>query len=106
MATLVKFTQALRVLTLLEEMDLSGNQSVNGTLPEFLGTSLVQLKFLDISGTAIAGTIPESYGRLPNLTVFHVDETNVTGPIPEALCTRPELDVLADCGDQVTCCQT
>jgi len=35
--------EEFQVLTQLEEMDLSGNPRVNGTLPEFLGTSLVQL---------------------------------------------------------------
>lgn len=90
----------------LKVLKFAGNQ-LEGTLSDSWGDNLPSLEWIDLSDNrGLSGTIPESYGRLPNLTVFHVDETNVTGPIPEALCTRPELDVLADCGDQVTCCQT
>lgn len=91
----------------LTHIGLAGNQ-LSGSLPNNLGL-LTLLEELDVSGNLnMRGTIPESLGALNNsLTMLDVSGTAITGSIPHALCQRERggrLTIKATCSSALKCC--
>ncbi|CAO2187326.1 unnamed protein product [Urochloa humidicola] len=64
----------------LISLDLSDNENLSGTLPEFIQGSALQ--FLLLSGTKLSGTIPESISNLHNLTELDLSNCQFHGLIP------------------------
>lgn len=90
----------------LRIFDVADNR-MEGTLPEALG-ELISLEELNVSGNVdIIGTIPVSLAVLGNLSALDITNTPMTGLIPEELCRKWKEDgvveIQADC-DKVGCC--
>ncbi|CAB9504939.1 Leucine rich repeat N-terminal domain [Seminavis robusta] len=79
---------------------LGGNYYTGSTLPTQLGL-LTQLVELDLSETAITGTIPSEYSSLTNLEVLKLGG-EVSGSIPKAIC-GPQLGTLSVNCEKVEC---
>jgi Leucine-rich repeat (LRR) protein len=91
-------------LPLLTMLDLDDN-GLTGEIPSELG-QISSLTFLLLNGNdGIYGTVPSEVQLLPQIDIFLVDRTSVTGDLNQ-LCTksrRPEI-AGADClGDEIQC---
>jgi len=83
-----------------------GHNSFSGTVPEKLA-SLEYLQELDISGNpSVEGVIPSDCGAMTNLIYFDVSATGVTGTFPDVFCEQVrdgKLEIVADC-QEMECC--
>jgi Leucine-rich repeat (LRR) protein len=85
----------LFLFTRLQELDVSGNQALSGTIPSEVGI-LVQLTSLSIADTKLYGTIPSELASIPQLheltVVGHDDPcSGFHGDIPASLFDNPFL---------------
>ncbi|GAX11689.1 hypothetical protein FisN_7Lh057 [Fistulifera solaris] len=65
-------------LTNLEEFDCS-HTMFHGPLREDIFENMAQLRYLEISGNQVNGTLPQSLISLPNLKYFYADSVGLTG---------------------------
>ncbi|XP_058071079.1 receptor-like protein 15 [Magnolia sinica] len=74
-------------------LDVSNNH-ISGQLPENIGFSLSNLKYLNMSTNALRGTFPLSMGNMRELFTLDLSRNNFSGEIPEQLalgCIRLEV---------------
>jgi len=71
----------LRNLTKLTELSLKAS-SLTGIIPDWIGTDLSKLKFLDFGENSLEGPLPESVGTLSNLWILILNKNNLNGTIP------------------------
>ncbi|XVF75123.1 hypothetical protein PTKIN_Ptkin13bG0162200 [Pterospermum kingtungense] len=104
-------------LSELQQLDLSYNTGLIGTLPTSIGNlkkltnlilvgcgfigpvpdtigSLSQLKFLSLNSNGFIGSIPPSIGNLLNLYWLDMADNQLEGPIPVSDGSTPGLDML------------
>ncbi|XVF75117.1 hypothetical protein PTKIN_Ptkin13bG0162000 [Pterospermum kingtungense] len=104
-------------LSELQQLDLSYNTGLTGTLPTSIGNlkkltnlilvgcgfigpvpdtigSLSQLKFLSLNSNGFTGSIPPSIGNLSNLYWLDMADNQLGGPIPVSDGSTPGLDML------------
>ncbi|XP_021820462.1 receptor-like protein 12 [Prunus avium] len=68
----------------LQTIDLSGNQQLQGSLPEFPKNASLQSLFLN--GANFSGQLlPNSIGNLKRLSKIDISTCNFTGPIPRSM---------------------
>ena len=72
----------------LELLDLAYNPNLNGSLPEFQSSSLINL-LLDQTG--FYGTLPVSIGKLSSLNVLSIPDCHFLGYIPSSLGNLTQL---------------
>ncbi|MCU0426465.1 MAG: T9SS type A sorting domain-containing protein [Candidatus Kapabacteria bacterium] len=75
--------QALRFLTQLRTLNLSGNPLV-GAFPQYIA-NYRRLETLNFSGMRLSGPLNDSIGALRNLAVFNLSNNTLSGIIPRAL---------------------
>ncbi|KAL4352683.1 hypothetical protein GQ457_06G005710 [Hibiscus cannabinus] len=80
--------QILQVRT-LQSVDISDNEKLDGSLPEFHHDS--SLRNLVLSGTKFSGSLPESIGKLVNLTKLDLSYCNFSGAIPSSISKLHQL---------------
>ncbi|KAL9154404.1 hypothetical protein ABFS82_10G111500 [Erythranthe guttata] len=64
--------------------DVSRNQ-IESQIPNFIGSILPNLKFLNMTRNRLHGTIPTSLGDMRNLDALDLSHNNLSGEIPEHL---------------------
>lgn len=67
----------------LQQLGLSFNENLTGTLPEFPQRSA--LRELSLAGTSFTGSLPDSIANLPSLTRVDLNGCNFGGPIPATM---------------------
>jgi len=72
----------------LELLDLRLNPNLNGSLPEFESSSLIQL---GLDHTSFYGTLPVSIGKLRSLIVLSIPSCHFSGYIPSSLGNLTQL---------------
>ncbi|KAK9095831.1 hypothetical protein Sjap_021328 [Stephania japonica] len=85
-------TQQMFHLPNLEILDLSHNDNLTGSLPEFPQESTLQK--LNLGYTKFSGHIPHSIGNLKQLTYFEVNHCGFSGPLPHSLGDLAQLAFL------------
>ncbi|XP_044452113.1 receptor-like protein EIX2 [Triticum aestivum] len=88
-------------LTVLEELDLSGNQFSSPDTPNWLG-GVTSLKSLRLAGCQLSGTFANKLGNLTLLENFDFGFNNVDGMIPGALKTMCNLKSLDLTGNNIS----
>ncbi|KAE8707543.1 putative leucine-rich repeat receptor-like protein kinase [Hibiscus syriacus] len=71
-------------LSELQELDLSYNEGIGGSLPPTIG-NLKNLINLILVGCGFFGPIPDTIGSLPQLRVLSLNSNGFTGPIPRSI---------------------
>jgi hypothetical protein len=86
----------------LKVLDLSWTQ-IDGEIPSSLGNAS-SLEYISLVGTSLSGTIPTAIGGLTHLKAFQFARNkHLSGSLPTAVCSLPDLHELwADC-DLVSC---
>ena len=85
--------EEITLLTSLKSLVLEDQEFAdeNGQMPSILG-ELTTLTELSITKNNFKwSTIPESYSKLVNLEIFHVESCNVSGPLPPFLSSMTSL---------------
>lgn len=72
--------QWLKNLTSLTELSLKSSNLIQ-TIPDWLGSSLSKLLFLDLAENALTGTIPQSLQNMIDLTVLILNQNQLTGQL-------------------------
>ncbi|XP_023645972.1 probable LRR receptor-like serine/threonine-protein kinase At1g53440 isoform X2 [Capsella rubella] len=54
-----------------------------GTIPEYIGSSMSNLKLLDLSSNMINGTIPDTFRNLKQFNFMYLNDNSLTGPVPQ-----------------------
>merc|ERR1711971_843330 len=72
--------QWLKNLTSLTELSLKSSNLIQ-TIPDWLGSSLSRLLFLDLAENALTGTIPQSLSNMTDLTVLILNQNQLTGQL-------------------------
>lgn len=68
-----------------------GENNLNQTLPSDIG-KLTRLYQLDLTGNVdLSGAIPAELGALTRLVLLSLTGTSLTGTLPEAFCSIPDL---------------
>lgn len=70
-----------RALSSLRELNASGF-TLGRSIPDWFFTSLTSLQVLDLTASALFGTIPPTLGNSSNLTFLSLARNNLTGDIP------------------------
>ena len=85
------FPQAIFQVPTLEILDLSYNEFLQGSFPEFHQN--LSLRTLLLSSTNFSGTLPESIGELQKLSRIELAAAgnNFTGPIPNSMANLTQL---------------
>nr|TKR90256.1 hypothetical protein D5086_0000236360 [Populus alba] len=85
------FPQAIFQVPSLEILDLSYNEFLQGSFPEFHQN--LSLRTLLLSNTNFSGTLPQSIGGLQKLSRIELAEAgnNFTGPIPNSMANLTQL---------------
>lgn len=86
----------------LVELHLSDN-SVVGTIPTDLGL-LTDLRELALTDNPLDGTVPHAIEYLPDLQYLNIENTDITGTIPSLLCIKPNLHLDFDCSTKLCSC--
>jgi hypothetical protein len=82
----------------LRMLDLSANQ-LTGSLPEELGG--LDIETLNVASNGLTGDIPASFAEFNSLSIFSLQNTNITGGLESAFCDRsfaPHIE--ADCAGE------
>ncbi|KAL6131776.1 hypothetical protein ACLB2K_070149 [Fragaria x ananassa] len=72
-----------KILGLVISMDLSAN-AISGEMPEEL-TSLISLRYLNISGNLLTGRIPSKIGNMGRLESLDLSKNHLFGVIPASM---------------------
>ncbi|KAL4613947.1 hypothetical protein ACB092_07G019500 [Castanea dentata] len=80
--------KVFRILT-LQTIDLSNNELLQGSLPEFLPNG--SLQSLLLSGTIFSGALPDSIGNLAMLSRIDLSRCNFNGSIPNSMGNLTQL---------------
>jgi hypothetical protein len=65
----------------------------------------VFIVILDVSNNILEGTVPASFASLSMLTAFTLSGNDITGAIPEGMCSIDSLDTMVpDCTVMCDCC--
>jgi len=86
----------LQNLTQLTELSLKG-LNFTGHIPEWLGSELTELIFLDLGENSLNGQLPVTIGNLSKLWVLILNQNDLNGTIPQSMSK------LTDLGE--TCCR-
>ncbi|KAL4606290.1 hypothetical protein ACB092_09G092000, partial [Castanea dentata] len=84
-----KFPIKIFQVPTLQMVDLSNNELLQGSLPEFYPNS--SLQSLLLTGTKFAGTLPDSIGNLKRLSEIDLSKLNFTGSIPNSMANLTQL---------------
>ncbi|XP_048439508.1 receptor-like protein 11 isoform X3 [Pyrus x bretschneideri] len=77
------FPEKIFQVPTLQTIDLSGNQQLQGSLPEFPKNA--SLRSLVLSGANFSGLLPNSIGNLKMLSKIDIWQCNFTGSIPRSI---------------------
>lgn len=80
-------------LTSLRSLDLSGNPSLSGPIPDLL-FALWDLNLLDLYDCSFAGTISSFLGFLDNLYSLRISNNKFYGSIPSELALLSSLEIV------------
>ncbi|CCM05214.1 uncharacterized protein FIBRA_07424 [Fibroporia radiculosa] len=74
------------------------NQALQNPLSVFVNSTSFRsaMKLLDLSTTTLSGTIPATISSLSSLVELHLDNNNLTSPLPTAFPAKLELLTLAN----------
>ncbi|CAB4297858.1 unnamed protein product [Prunus armeniaca] len=86
------FPEEIFQMTTLQEVDLSDNPRLQGSLPEFLNNG--SLQYLHLSSSKFSGFLPKSIGNLKMLSGLHLSGCNFTGSIPNSVANLTQLNFL------------
>jgi hypothetical protein len=82
----------------LRILDLSANQLI-GSLPKELGG--LDIETLNIASNGLTGDIPASFAEFESLSIFSLQNTNITGGLESAFCNRSfATHIEADCAGE------
>ena len=81
-------------LTRLQELSLR-NMGITGSVPDFLGTWLTRLVFLDLRDNALSGELPASMQNLESVQFLLLSGNQLTGTLPDELWYMQQLQVFA-----------
>ncbi|KAK7826937.1 receptor-like protein 6 [Quercus suber] len=84
-----QFPKKIFQVPTLQTLDLSNNELLRGSLPEFYPNGSLQSLWL--SGSKFSGTLPDSIGNLKRLSKIYLTECNFTGSIPNSLANLTQL---------------
>ncbi|KAL5740354.1 hypothetical protein ACOSQ2_029534 [Xanthoceras sorbifolium] len=87
-----KIPKTLLHVPSIQTLDLSNNELLQGSLPEF--SQNLSLRTLILEGTSFSGTIPDSIGNLKNLSRIEFAFCKFTGPIPSSMANLSQLVLL------------
>nr|XP_023919908.1 receptor-like protein Cf-9 [Quercus suber] len=88
-----QFPKKIFQVPTLQMVDLSDNELLQGSLPEFYPNG--SLQSLLLSGTQFSGTLPDSIGNLKRLSRIDLSRCNFNGSIPSSMANLTELVYLA-----------
>ncbi|XP_030924925.1 receptor-like protein 7 [Quercus lobata] len=78
-----QFPKKIFQVPTLQTVDLSSNELLQGSLPEFYPNG--SLQSLQLSGSKFSGTLPDSIGNLKRLSEIYLTGCNFNGSIPNSL---------------------
>jgi hypothetical protein len=88
------FPPYLSSLVNLQELNLESMQ-LGGSIPNWLGTSLTDLRMVDLSHNYLRGSVPSNLWRLRQLTYVLLHDNWLTGTIPQGVQFSNQLSVVA-----------
>ncbi|XP_047309631.1 receptor-like protein 6 [Impatiens glandulifera] len=83
------FPEKILQLPTLQILDLTNNQKLQGSLPEFPDNG--SLKNLKLSSSKFSGQLPNSIGKLMNLSRIELSNCNFSGNIPASMANLTKL---------------
>ncbi|KAM5555179.1 hypothetical protein ABKV19_023194 [Rosa sericea] len=83
------FPKEIFQLPSLQSIDLSHNDQLDGSLPEF--TRNGSLQYLNLWSTNFSGLLPNSIGNLKMLSIIAISDCKFTGPIPKSMANLTQL---------------
>jgi Leucine-rich repeat (LRR) protein len=83
------FPKKIFQIPTLQTVDLSWNEDLQGSLPEFPSNGSLQM--LQLRYTNFSGTLPHSIGNLKMLSEIDLVGCNFNGSIPKSLASLPQL---------------
>ncbi|XVF79478.1 hypothetical protein PTKIN_Ptkin14bG0225800 [Pterospermum kingtungense] len=78
-----KFPENIFQLPNLKSLYLASNNELNLSLPEFNRSSRIEL--LDLRGTSLSGSFPDSIGNLQSLKYLYLSGTSFSGVLPSSI---------------------
>ncbi|XP_059428713.1 receptor-like protein 6 [Corylus avellana] len=84
-----KFPEKIFQIPTLQTLDLSGNDLLQGSLPEFPWNG--SLRMLVLRETNFSGTLPHSIGNLKMLFEVGLSDCNFNGSIPKSMASLTQL---------------
>ncbi|KAL4606297.1 hypothetical protein ACB092_09G092700 [Castanea dentata] len=84
-----QFPKKIFQVPTLQTVDLSDNELLQGSLPEFYPNG--SLQSLLLSGTQFSGTLPDSIGNLKRLFEIDLSRCNFNGSIPSTMANLTQL---------------
>ena len=88
----------------LQHWDYAENL-LTGTLPRNMATFANLISFNVSHNPGMTGTVPTKIGLLRNLTYFGIENTGITGTIPDVACELPMVQFDTDSDkDELYCC--
>ncbi|KZV40404.1 receptor-like protein 12-like [Dorcoceras hygrometricum] len=83
------FPQIIFLLPTLQNLDLSNNLLLEGTIPEF--HQIGSFRTIILTYTNFSGSLPDFIGNLRMLSMIKLSHCNFTGPIPATITNLREL---------------
>jgi Leucine-rich repeat (LRR) protein len=77
-----QFPRWLRTQTRMQTIDLHNTRTI-GSLPDWIGTSLMSLSSLDLSNNLLKGKLPASVVHMKSLRFLRLDSNQLEGQIPD-----------------------
>lgn len=74
----------LKVLTSLEDFDISINKKITGTFPSFT-KELPQLKYIGLHYCGFSGSLPTWLGEIKSLDTLMLSNNEFDGPLPVSM---------------------